>query len=137
MAKHRRYSDKPKDRPRTPPPVDVPANLYTEPTQDLSATSPKTNKDFKSILLSGTKYAYIITAVALFSGIFTPLTLGVETEEVIFGMFAIFLGLGGGIMIFLGIKNQKYTTIMICGGLVMIIISLILIFELAKHSLFG
>jgi hypothetical protein len=137
MAKHRRYSDKPKDRPRTPPPVDVPANLYTEPTQDLSATSPKTNKDFKSILLSGTKYAYIITAVALFSGIFTPLTLGVETEEVISGMLVIFLGLGGGIMIFLGIKNQKYTTIMICGGLVMIIISLILIFELAKHSLFG
>ena len=137
MAKHRRFSDKPKDRPRTPPPVDVPANLYTEPTQDLSATSPKTNKDFKSILLSGTKYAYIITAVALFSGIFTPLTLGVETEEVISGMLVIFLGLGGGIMIFLGIKNQKYTTIMICGGLVMIIISLILIFELAKHSLFG
>ena len=137
MAKHRRYSDKPKDRPRTPPPVDVPANLYTEPTQDLSATSPKTNKDFKSILLSGTKYAYIITAVALFSGIFTPLTLGVETEEVISGMLVIFLGLGGGIMIFLGIKNQKYTTIMICGGLGMMIISLILIFELAQRSLFG
>ena len=98
---------------------------------------PKPPTGIKSIILSGTKYAYIITAVALFSGIFTPLTLGVETEEVISGMLVIFLGLGGGIMIFLGIKNQKYTTIMICGGLVMIIISLILIFELAKHSLFG
>ena len=94
MVKHRRYSDKP----RTPPPVDVPDKFYTEPTQDFSATFPKTNKDFKSILLSGTKYAYIIGAVALLSGIFTPLTLGVEIEDVIFGMLSILLGLGGGIV---------------------------------------
>ena len=135
MAKHRRYSDKPKDRPRTPPPVDVPANLYTEPTQDLSATSPKTNKDFKSILLSGTKYAYIIAAVALLSGIFTPLTMGVEIEDVIFGMLSIFLGLGGGIVSFIGIKYQKFTTIMVCGGLGMMIGSLLLIYESTNHPI--
>ena len=135
MAKHRRFSDKPKDRPRTPPPVDVPANLYTEPTQDLSATSPKTNKDFKSILLSGTKYAYIIAAVALLSGIFTPLTLNVEFEDVIFGMLSIFLGLAGGIVIFLGIKTQKFTTIMVCGGLGMIFGSLILIYQSTNNPL--
>ena len=137
MAKHRRYSDKPKDRPRTPPPVDVPANLYTEPTQDLSATSPKTNKDFKSILLSGTKYAYIIAAVALLSGIFTPLTMGVEIEAVILGMLSIFLGLAGGIVIFLGIKNQKFTTIMVCAGLGMMVASLFIIYELINMTLFG
>ena len=129
MVKHRRLSD------------NLESNSNENDDKSNSASEeispPKAPTGVKSIILSGTKYGYIITAVALFSGIFTPLTLGVETEEVIFGMFAIFLGLGGGIMIFLGIKNQKYTTIMICGGLVMIIISLILIFELAKHSLFG
>ena len=131
MVKHRRYSDKP----RTPPPVDVPDKFYTEPTQDFSATSPKTNKDFKSILLSGTKYAYIIGAVALLSGIFTPLTMGVEIENVIFGMLSIFLGLGGGIVIFLGIKYQKFTTIMVCGGLAIMIGSLLLIYESTNHPI--
>ena len=131
MVKHRRYSDKP----RTPPPVDVPDKFYTEPTQDFSATSPKTNKDFKSILLSGTKYAYIIGVVALLSGIFTPLTMGVEIENVIFGMLSIFLGLGGGIVIFLGIKYQKFTTIMVCGGLGMMIGSLLLIYESTNHPI--
>ena len=139
MAKHRRYSDKPKDKPlapRTSPPVDVPANLYTEPTQDFSATSQKTNKDFKSIILSGTKYACIIGAVALLSGIFTPLTLDVEVWDVIFGMLSIFLGLAGGVIIFLGTKSQKFTTIMVCGGLGMMFGSLVLIYELTNSSLF-
>ena len=138
MAKHRRFSDKPKDKPlvpRTPPDIEQPANLYTEPTQDFSATSSKTNKDFKSILLSGTKYAYIIGAVALLSGIFTPLTIGAEIEEVIVGMLSIFLGLVGGIIIFLGIKTQKFTTIMVCGGLALMIGSLILIYQSTNHPL--
>ena len=128
MVKHRRFSDKPDS--------DIlEEDIEHKTTKEI--LSEENPRELKSIILSGTKYAYIITAVALFSGIFTPLTLGVETEEVISGMLVIFLGLGGGIMIFLGIKNQKYTTIMICGGLVMIIISLILIFELAQRSLFG
>jgi hypothetical protein len=129
MVKHRRLSDNLESN------SNENGNKSNSASEEISP--PKSPTGIKSIILSGTKYGYIITAVALFSGIFTPLTLGVETEEVIFGMFAIFLGLGGGIMIFLGIKNQKYTTIMICGGLGMMIISLILIFELAQRSLFG
>ncbi len=53
--------------------------------------------------------------VSLLSGIFTPLTIGAEIENVLFGMLSIFLGLAGGIVIFLGIKYQKFTTIMVCG----------------------
>ena len=75
--------------------------------KEETISSEKTSLDLKSILLSGTKYAYIIGAVALLSGIFTPLTLGVEIEAVIFGMLSIFLGLAGGIVIFLGIKIPK------------------------------
>ncbi len=126
MAKHRRFSDKPKADP-------LEENIEYKTTKEiLSDESPR---DLKTILLSGTKYAYIIGAVALLSGIFTPLTLGVEIENVIFGMLSIFLGLGGGVIIFLGIKYQKFTTIMVCGGLGMMFVSLILIYELSNYPL--
>ena len=129
MVKHRRYSDKPKE--------DSTQKDEKIESQEQEIFSEKTPRDFKSLVLSGTKYAYIIGAVALLSGIFTPLTLGVELEDVIFGMLSIFLGLGGGIVIFLGIKRQKFTTIMVCGGLGMMFGSLVLIYESTNHSLFN
>ena len=127
MAKHRRYSDKTKE--------DSTQKDEKIESQEQEISSEKTSLDFKSLLLSGTKYVYIIGAVALLSGIFTPLTLNVELENVIFGMLSIFLGLGGGIVIFLGIKLQKFTTIMVCGGLGMMIGSLLLIYESTNHPL--
>ena len=128
MVKHRRFSDKPKE--------DSTQKDEKIEFQEQEISSEKTPLDFKSLFLSGTKYAYIIAAVALLSGIFTPLTLGVEIEDVIFGMLSIFLGLGGGIVIFLGIKLQKFTTIVVCGGLGMMFGSLVLISELSNKPLF-
>ena len=127
MVKHRRYSDKPTED----------SNQKETELQEKDISAEKTPLDLKSLLLSGTKYAYIIGAVALLSGIFTPLTLGIEIEDVIFGMLSIFLGLGGGIVIFLGIKRQKLTTIMVSGGLGMMVASLFLIYELLDKSLLG
>jgi len=127
MVKHRRFSDKPKED----------SNQKETELQEKNISAEKTPLDLKTILLSGTKYAYIIAAVALLSGIFTPLTMGVEIENVIFGMLSIFLGLGGGIIIFLGIKRQKFTTIMVCGGLGMMFGSLVLIYESTNHPLFN
>ena len=129
MAKHRRISDNPKPRITE---KEEKTELVEEKT-----SSTQTPKDIKSIVLSGSKYLYIIVAAALLSGIFTPLTINAEWNTVISGMLSIFLGLGGGIVIFLGINYQKFTTIMICGGLGMMIISLILIYEIAERSLFG
>ena len=129
MVKHRRYSDKPKED-------SIQKDEKIE-FQEQEISSEKTSLDFKSLLLSGTKYAYIIGAVALLSGIFTPLTLGIEIEAVIFGMISIFLGLGGGIVIFLGIKYQKFTILMVCGGLAMMFGSLVLIYESTNYSLFN
>ena len=128
MAKHRRFSD-------TPEPDSVQKDEEIELVEQ-EIPSKKTSTNIKSILLSGSKYAYIIAAVALLSGIFTPLTMGAEFETVAFGMLSVFLGLGGGITIFLGVKNQKFTTLMICGGLGMMIASLVLIYELADRPLF-
>ena len=121
MVKHRRYSDKPKED-------SVQKEEKTE-LQEQENSSEKTPLDFKSLLLSGTKYIYIVGAVALLSGIFTPLTIGAEIENVIFGMLSVFLGLAGGIVIFLGIKYQKFTIVMVCAGLGMMIGSLLLIYE--------
>ena len=129
MVKHRRFSDKPKE--------DSTQKDEKIEFQEQEISSEKTPLDFKSLLLSGTKYAYIIGAVALLSGIFTPLTLGIEIEDVIFGMLSIFLGLGGGIVIFLGIKYQKFTTIMVCGGLAIMVASLFMIYEVIGKSLLG
>ena len=127
MVKHRRYSDKPNE--------DSGQKDERIELQEQEISSEKTKLDFQSLLLSGTKYVYIIGAVALLSGIFTPLTLGIEIENVIFGMLSIFLGLGGGIVIFLGIKRQKFTTIMVCSGLGMMFGSLLLIYESTNHPI--
>ena len=128
MAKHRRFSD-------TPKPDSVQKDEEIELVeQEIPSKEISTN--IKSALLSGTKYVYIIAAVALLSGIFTPLTIGAEFETVASGMLSVFLGLGGGITIFLGLKNQKFTSLMICGGLGMMIASLILIHEMADRPLF-
>ena len=127
MVKHRRYSDKPKED-------SIQKDEKVE-FQEQEISSEKTSLDFKSLLLSGTKYVYIVGAVALLSGIFTPLTIGAEIENVIFGMLSIFLGLAGGIVIFLGIKNQKFTTVMVGAGLGMMIGSLVLIYESTNHPI--
>ena len=127
MVKHRRFSDKPKED----------SNQKETGLQEKNISAEKTSLDLKTILLSGTKYAYIIAAVALLSGLFTPLTLGVEVEDVVFGMLTIFLGLAGGILIFLGVKYQKFTPIMVSGGLGMMIASLFLIYEIIDKPLLG
>ena len=127
MVKHRRYSDQSKEDP-------IQKDEQIE-SQKQEISSGKTSLDLKSLILSGTKYVYIVGAVALLSGIFTPLTIGAEIENVIFGMLSIFLGLGGGIVIFLGIKSQKFTTIMVCGGLAIMIGSLLLIYESTNHPI--
>ena len=127
MVKHRRYSDKPKE--------DSIQKDEKAEFQEQEISSEKTSLDLKSLLLSGTKYVYIVGAVALLSGIFTPLTLGIEIENVLFGMLSIFLGLAGGVVIFLGIKKQKFTTVMVCAGLGMMVGSLLLIYESTNHPI--
>ena len=129
MVKHRRFSDKPKE--------DSTQKDEKIEFQEQEISSEKTPLDLKTLLLSGTKYAYIIAAVALLSGIFTPLTLGVEIENVVFAMLSILLGLVGGIVIFLGVKYQKFTIIMVCGGLGLMAASLFFIYEVVDKSLLG
>ena len=128
MVKHKRWSDKPKS---DTPPIDEEKNVVEQET-----SIEKESKDIKSLIVSGTKYIYIVAAAALLSGIFTPLTIGEDWDQVIFGMLSIFLGLGGGVVIYLGVKTQKLTILMVSGGLAMMFASLVLIYEFAFESLF-
>ena len=128
MVKHKRWSDKPKS---DTPSIDEEKNVAEQET-----SIQKESKDIKSLIVSGTKYIYIVAAAALLSGIFTPLTIGEDWDQVIFGMLSIFLGLGGGVVIYLGVKTQKFTILMVSGGLAMMFASLVLIYEFAFQSLF-
>ena len=128
MAKHKRWSDKPKSDVSS---IDEEKNVVEQET-----SIEKESKDIKSLIVSGTKYIYIVAAAALLSGIFTPLTIGEDWDQVIFGMLSIFLGLGGGVVIYLGVKTQKFTILMVSGGLAMMFASLVLIYEFAFESLF-
>ena len=84
----------------------------------------------KSWIKSGTKYVYIIVAAALLSGIFTPFTIGVEPQNVIFGILILFIGVGGGVLIFKGVTAEKTSTILVCVGLSVMVISLVLILQI-------
>ena len=128
MAKHKRWSDKTKS--------DVSSIDEEKKVVDQETSIEKESKDIKSLIVSGTKYIYIVTAAALLSGIFTPLTIGEDWDQVIFGMLSIFLGLAGGVVIYLGVKTQKFTILMVSGGLAMMFASLVLIYEFAFESLF-
>ena len=87
----------------------------------------------KSLIKSGTKYAYLIAVTAFLAGIFTPFTLGMELNNVILGMLVIFLGLGGGVLIFKATTRKKYSFILILIGLALMITSLILILHIATN----
>ena len=67
---------------------------------------------------------YIAVAAALLSGIFTPLTIGTDLQDVILGMWSLFVGVGGGIVIFLGIQNQKFRTRLLVFCLVLFVAGL-------------
>ena len=86
----------------------------------------------KSWIKSGAKYIYIIAAAALLSGIFTPFTIGVEPQNVIFGILILFIGVGGGVLIFKGVIAEKTSTILVCIGLSFMTISLVLIFQIVS-----
>ena len=133
MVKLRRLSDK-KKQPTTEK-EDVVQTIEETPEIIDHETTVKLPTDLKSIIHSGSKYVYIIAAAALLSGIFTPITLDYPLDSVILGMLTVFLGLGGGILIFWGIKAQRFRSIMVCGGLGMLVVSLILIYEMGQRSI--
>ena len=127
MVKHRRWSDKPNIESLEE------EDEKTSTNKEISSTKKLNNK--KSLIQSGIKYVYILAFGALLSGIFTPLTIGIEFNSVIFGMLSIFLGLGGGVLILMGLERNSRTIIFVAAGLGMIFGSLILIYQMADRAI--
>ena len=127
MVKHRRWSDKPNIESLEE------EDEKTSTNKEISSTKKINNK--KSLIQSGIKYVYILAFGALLSGIFTPLTIGIEFNSVIFGMLSIFLGLGGGVLILMGLERNSRTIIFVAAGLGMIFGSLILIYQMADRAI--
>jgi len=88
----------------------------------------------KSLTKTGTKYAYIIAAAAFLSGIFTPFTIEVELNNIIIAMLVLLLGVAGGALIFKTITREDPSLILTLIGLALIIISSILIFQVAYEG---
>ena len=127
MVKHRRWSDKANN--------DSGEEIEKSSVEEILSEKPTRN--FRSIVSSSIKYVYIICAAALLSGIFTPLTINQDWDTVIFGILAVLLGLAGGISIFIGISNQKFSNILILAGLGGMLACLIIMYELVTRSLFA
>ena len=127
MKKRRRSSNNPKpDSTDDSPEQSTVDEIFPE----------ETPRDLKSYINSISKYIYIIAAAALLSGVFTPFTINAEIITVVYGTLTILLGLGGGILIYLGTKNTRFSSIMIIVGSGIMIVSAIIIYELANRSLF-
>ena len=103
-----------------------------EITQTKNNTIYKTSSN-SSWLKTGTKYAYIIAAAALLAGIFTPFTIGTEGENVVYGMFSLFIGVAGGVLIFQAVKTENSKTVLACIGLGLMAVSLALVLLLAAE----
>jgi len=126
MKKRRRSSNNPKpDSTDDSPEQSTVDEIFPE----------ETPRDLKSYINSISKYIYIIAAAALLSGVFTPLTINAEITTVVYGILTILLGLGGGILIYLGTKNKRFSSIMVIAGSAIMIVSVIIIYELAGRSI--
>ena len=126
MKKHKRLSKKPKAD-------SLDEDIEYKTTKEI--LSEETPRDLKSYINSISKYIYIIAAAALLSGVFTPLTINAEITTVVYGILTILLGLGGGILIYLATKNKRFSSIMVIAGSAIMIVSVIIIYELAGRSI--
>ena len=112
-----------------------------EETPDDVQNSPK-NESIEAItntpkfIISGVKYVYLIVCFALLSGIFYPLVVGEGWEESLKGIGILSVGLFGGILLYKSTTSEKRRGVLMCCGFGLIVVSLIIIYELAGKPLY-
>ena len=81
------------------------------------------------------RYVYLVTFIALLSGVFFPLITPNPAEQnlnnVIMGIAILFLGLTGTILVYKGTTSDKNRAAVVSLGFVLIAVSLALIFTIA------
>ena len=85
--------------------------------------------------LSGIKYVYLFLFFALLAGIFQPLISEQGFLDVIKGIGVLFLGLAGTLLVYKATISSERQGIFLISGFGLIIVSLILIYEIAGKPL--
>ena len=85
--------------------------------------------------LSGIKYVYLLLFFALLAGIFQPFVSEQGILDVIKGIGVLFLGFAGTLLVYKATTSSERQGIFLITGFGLIIISLILIYEIAGRSL--
>ena len=84
--------------------------------------------DISSKTLSGFKYVYLIIFFTLLSGVFYPITVNTNYDRVFLGVFILFLGLVGSILLYKATTSETKRGIFFGSGFVLIGFSLYSIF---------
>jgi len=85
--------------------------------------------------LSGIKYVYLLLFFALLAGVFQPFVSEQGILDVIKGIGVLFLGFAGTLLVYKATTSSERQGIFLITGFGLIIISLILIYEIAGRSL--
>ena len=83
-----------------------------------------------SKLLSGFKYVYLVAFFALLAGFFHPLITNTSFDAFVVGVLILFVGLGGGVLLYKAATSEKRRGIFLGGGFALMAISLYYIFQL-------
>ena len=87
-----------------------------------------------SKILTGSKYIYLVAFFALLSGLFYPLINDTSFDGVIIGVLILFVGLGGGVLLYRAATSENRRGIFLGGGFTLIAISLYYIFQLTGRA---
>ena len=87
-----------------------------------------------SKILTGSKYIYLVAFFALLSGLFYPLIKNTSFDGVIIGVLILFVGLGGGVLLYRAATSENRRGIFLGGGFVLMTISLYYIFQLTGKA---
>ncbi len=91
------------------------------------------NKTSSKILIVS-KYIYLVAFFALLSGLFYPLINNKSYDGVIIGVLILFVGLGGGVLLYRAATSENRRGIFLGGGFVLMAISLYYIFQLTGRA---
>jgi hypothetical protein len=87
-------------------------------------------------IITGVKYIYLIVFFALLSGVFYPLVQGGTLDYVFLGIFVLFVGLGGTILVYKASTANKRRGVYLGIGFALTAISLFYILQLSGRPLF-
>jgi hypothetical protein len=86
-------------------------------------------------ILTGVKYAYLVTFFALLSGIFYPFIQGGTIDYTILGVIVLFVGLAGAVLVYKASTSDKKRGIYVGIGFGLIAISLFYILQFTGRPL--